>query len=101
MPQHHYVVIGASAGGLPALTTVLQGLSPSSRAVLVVVMHTRTEANGLLPAILGRVSTLPVAFARDHEVPRPGHIYVAPPDFHVIVTARGLRVLHGPRENGF
>jgi two-component system chemotaxis response regulator CheB len=101
MSQHDVVVIGASAGGLPALTAIIQQLSPSTNAVVLVVMHTRTEGNGMLPAILGRSTSLPVALARDREIPRHGHIYVAPADLHLIVTNGRLRVLHGPRENGF
>jgi two-component system chemotaxis response regulator CheB len=42
-----------------------------------------------------------VALARDREQPQLGRIYVAEPDCHLMVTADGLRVTHGPRENGF
>jgi two-component system chemotaxis response regulator CheB len=70
-------------------------------ACVLVVVHSPSNGTGVLPDILARSTTLPVAFA-EHEQPlEPGHIFVARPDFHLIVTTRGLRVIHGPRENGF
>jgi len=101
MPLHDIVVIGGSAGALQALTVIVERLPPGLRACVLIVMHTRAESSGLLPAILGRVSTLPVKSARDGAPLTPGHIFVAPPDFHLIVDASAMRLSHGPRENGF
>jgi two-component system chemotaxis response regulator CheB len=99
--HHDLIVIGASAGGLPALSAIVQRLPANITASVVVVVHTPAENNGFLPSILSRISALPVGFARDQEPLRHGRIYVARPDFHLLVTRRSLRVLHGPRENGF
>jgi two-component system, chemotaxis family, protein-glutamate methylesterase/glutaminase len=100
MPRH-IVVIGASAGGLQALTTLVERLPSSLPAAVLVVMHTRASSNGVLPDILRRAGILPVQFAKDGDVLAPGHIYVARPDYHLLVTETGLRVVHGPKENGF
>src|SRR5262245_30108677 len=102
MAQYDLVVIGASAGGLEALTTIAAGLSPTLGACVLVAMHTRPNDNlGLLPEILGRSSRLPVDFASDRMRIELGHIFVASPDFHLLVYQNLLRVVHGPRENGF
>lgn len=101
MPQPDIIVIGASAGGLPALTTILNGLPPTLPAVVLVVMHIGATSNGVLPTILRRHVDLPVLFANDYVRPVHGHIYVARPDFHLLVHDGHLRVVHGPRENGF
>ncbi|HET9369674.1 MAG TPA: chemotaxis protein CheB [Vicinamibacterales bacterium] len=101
MSQRDLVVIGASAGGLQALTAIFERLPTTLAASVVVVLHTSAEADGLLPGILARVSALPVSYAADRVQPAPGHIYVAPPDRHVIIDDHHLRVVHGPRENGF
>jgi two-component system chemotaxis response regulator CheB len=101
MPGHDVVVIGGSAGALEPLTTIIRQLPRRLSACVLVVLHSSAEGNGMLPAILERSASLPVAFARNHDPIVPGHIYVAVPDFHLIVTASGLRVVHGPRENGF
>jgi two-component system chemotaxis response regulator CheB len=98
---HDVVVIGASAGGLQALTEVLEPLPGHLSACILVVMHTSSNGSGVLPEILSRVTSLPVAFAATGDPLEPGRVYLARPDFHLIVTASALRVVHGPRENGF
>jgi two-component system chemotaxis response regulator CheB len=101
MPAHDLVVIGGSAGGLQALTKVVAELPPSLAACVLVVLHTSPIGDGVLPGILERATSLPVSTARNHDPIAPGRVYVAVPDFHLIVTSSGLRVVHGPRENGF
>jgi two-component system chemotaxis response regulator CheB len=55
----------------------------------------------VLPRLLARHTALPVDEATDGARREPGRIYVAPTDHHVLITAAGLRVVRGPRENGF
>jgi two-component system, chemotaxis family, protein-glutamate methylesterase/glutaminase len=100
MPPRDLVVIGASAGGLRALGEILGGLPPALPAAIVVVLHTRSTGGGL-PKVLARRSAFPVEAAADGAVLRHGTVYVAPADRHVVVAAKGLRVVRGPRENGF
>jgi two-component system chemotaxis response regulator CheB len=101
MSQRDVVVIGASAGGLQALSTIVQALPAGLRASVLVVMHSSGNGQGVLPQILERISSLPAAFAADGETLAPARIYVAPPDFQLIVEAHSLLLVHGPRENGF
>ena len=100
MPNRDLVVIGASAGGLPALYTILGSLPPTLPAAVVVVVHTRS-AGGVLAQVLRRRSGLPVDGAADGADIEPGRVYVAPADRHVLVDENRLRVVHGPRESGF
>lgn len=100
MPQHDVIVVGASAGGLQALTAIVERLPATLEACVLVVMHTRAESNGVLPDILRRFTAIPVQFATHADQLQRG-IYVAPPDVHLIVTRDGLSLVHGPRENGF
>src|SRR5687768_18379985 len=100
MPTRDLVVIGASAGGLQALFTILGALPPALPAAVVVVVHTRSTA-GVLPQVLGRRSALPVEAAADGAALEIGRVYVAPGDRHVLVGRKGLRAVRGPRENGF
>lgn len=95
------VVIGASAGGLEALRTIVAALPPDLDAAFFIVVHTRSTNDGQLPRILERRTALRVGFAHDGDPIIPGRIYVAPSDFHLILTQDVVRVLHGPRENGF
>jgi hypothetical protein len=95
------VVIGASAGGLPALTSIVGELPRSLPASLLVVVHAAMDGSRLLPTMLGRASALPAAFAAAGDRLAPDRIYVAPPDRHLIVQNERLSVVHGPRENAF
>lgn len=93
------IVIGASAGGVEALRRLTADLPPDLRAGVVVVLHLAPGAASGLPAILGRSGALAASHARDRESLLPGHIYVAPPDRHVVVSDGVLRLTSGPREN--
>jgi two-component system, chemotaxis family, protein-glutamate methylesterase/glutaminase len=101
MPKVELVVIGASAGGLDGLLTIVTQLPPSLAATVVIVMHTNSAGTSYLPEILGRVSRLPVTLAVDRQKLAGGHILIAPPDFHVLINRRSLSLTRGPRENGF
>ncbi len=100
-PHRDIIVIGASAGGLAALVELVRDLPEDLPAALFIVIHTSPDNPGVLPQILGRAGKLPVAFARDGEPIVPGRVYVAPPDHHLLLKARTVRVTRGPKENGF
>lgn len=102
MPGRDIVVIGASTGGIEALKVVASGLPRDFRASVFVVLHTAPHGLGILPEILMGAGPLPASNARDWEQIKPGHIYVAPPDYHLLVERGGYtRVTQGPRENRF
>jgi two-component system, chemotaxis family, protein-glutamate methylesterase/glutaminase len=95
------VVIGASSGGVEALTDLVARLPADLAAAVLVVPRTPPTRDRRLPAILGRAGVLPAAHARDGEPIRPGQIYVAPPNYHLAVQAESLQLVQGPTENGF
>jgi len=95
------VVIGASAGGLQALVEIFEGLPKQLRASVFVVVHTGAESTSYLPEILSRTSSLPVSLAAHQARIQPGHIYIAPPDMHLLLGSGVMRLSHGPKENGF
>jgi DNA-binding NarL/FixJ family response regulator len=78
-----------------ALSTIVQALPAGLRASVLVVMHSSTNGQGVLPQILERISSLPAAFATDGDVLVHGRIYIAPPDFQLIVGPNrdGLKTL--------
>jgi two-component system chemotaxis response regulator CheB len=95
------VVIGASAGGIRALRTVLGPLPRGFPAPVAVVVHTSPHSPGILDEILDRAGELPATHARDGEPLRDGHVYIAPPDYHMLVEPGLVRLTRGPRENRF
>jgi two-component system, chemotaxis family, protein-glutamate methylesterase/glutaminase len=99
MPNRALIVIGASAGGIEALQQLLKDLPADFAAAVLIVLHTSSQPSDILPAILQRSTRLPVSQPSDGEVIRRGSIYVAPPDFHMIVEGNLLKVVQGPKEN--
>src|SRR5215211_7970860 len=99
MNQRNIVVIGASAGGIQALTTLVAGLPRDFPAPLLVVVHIPQYAVSRLPEILSRSGPLPAVHAQHGEVIEPGRIYIAPPDRHLLVRTGRIELSRGPREN--
>jgi two-component system chemotaxis response regulator CheB len=100
MPGHDLIVVGASAGGVEALVELVAGLPPDLPAAVCIVLHVPAAGTSLLPQILSRAGSLPTGHARDGELLRHGHIYVAPPDSHLVIEPARMRLVAGPRENG-
>jgi len=94
------VVAGASAGGVEALMGLVAGLPAGWPAALLVVLHGPPGGRGLLGPILDRAGPLPAAEAVDGEPLRPGRVYVARPDHHLLLEHGRVRVLPGPHEHG-
>ena len=93
------IVIGASAGGIEALQNLLAPLPSDLPAAILVVLHTSGRSGSLLPQILGRATPLKASHPEDGTQIRAGNVYIAPPDFHMLVQGNHIRVLRGPREN--
>jgi two-component system, chemotaxis family, protein-glutamate methylesterase/glutaminase len=102
MPKKDIVVVGASAGGIEAMRTLLGSLPQGFPASVFFVQHISPDAPSMLPVILERAGRLPVDSARDGVEFRPRHVYVAPPDHHLLLGPGGrMRVTRGPKENRF
>ena len=94
------VVVGASAGGVEPLKAVAASLPDDFPAAVAVVLHVPADVPSRLPEILARAGALPATHALDGEPLCDRHIYVAPPDRHLIVADGRLSVVRGPAENG-
>ncbi|HEY0070149.1 MAG TPA: chemotaxis protein CheB [Chloroflexia bacterium] len=99
MPGHDIIVIGASAGGVEALTSLVRHLPEDLPAAIFAVLHISPESPSRLPEILSRAGKLPASQPRHGEEIKPGHIYVAVPDHHLLVHKGHIGVVHGPKEN--
>ncbi|NMG18175.1 chemotaxis protein CheB [Brasilonema bromeliae] len=99
MPGHDIIVIGASAGGVEALKELVAPLPKDLRAAIFIVVHIFAQSKSFLPDILSRCGSLRATHAKDAEAIEHGHIYVAPPDYHLLVKRGYIRVVQGPKEN--
>lgn len=95
--ESRILVIGASAGGVTALQSLLGWFDPHWQLSVFVTIHTG-KSRSLLPQILKRSCRFPVHFAEHGKVFTTG-IYIAPPDRHLIVEATTMSLSAGPREN--
>ena len=93
------VVIGASAGGVSALQTVVSALPPGFDAAVFVALHLWPEADSRLPEILTRAGNLPASHPADGAHFETGRIYAAPPDRHLLLNDSRMTVVRGPKEN--
>lgn len=99
--QHRIIVIGASAGGFEAFKRLIAGLPPDFGTPIFIVWHMSPDVRGILPQVLNRVNTIEAALACNNEAIKPGRIYVAPPDHHLLIEDGKVLVTHGPKENRF
>lgn len=84
--------VGASAGGLEALTTFLKSLPERPNAAFVIAQHLAPHSKSMMVELLGRQTSLPVIPIRDHLQLRPGIISIVPPNFDVNVENGELRL---------
>ena len=79
------VVIGASAGGIEALSVLLPALPADTTAAIFIVLHLPRDRPSLLCEIFARKCALPVREAQDKEPVAPGTVYFAPANYHLLV----------------
>jgi two-component system chemotaxis response regulator CheB len=97
--RHDIIVIGGSSGALEELRKIVAMLPADLPASIFVTLHTSPESPGILADILSRAGTLRAKHPEHGEEIRPGTIYVAPPDSHLLVNSGYVKVSRGPREN--
>ena len=93
------LVIGASAGGVTALKTLAASLPAGLNASLFVVIHVAAEGPALMADILNAAGPLNAVYPQDRQPFERGHIYLAPPDHHLLLEGDRMRVVRGPKEN--
>jgi two-component system chemotaxis response regulator CheB len=103
MPEgnRNIIVLGASAGGLKALRWIVSRLPANLDAALFVCVHVAPDRPSHLPQILSKAGPMRASHPADGEEIRTSRVYVAPPDNHLLVNERNVRVVRGPQENRY
>lgn len=96
--RYYLVGIGASAGGLEALTALIARLAPDLGLSYVVIQHLSPTHRSMLVPLLGRETPMSVREVEDGIVPEPDSIYVAPAGRNVLFENGCLRVVDTERE---
>jgi two-component system, chemotaxis family, protein-glutamate methylesterase/glutaminase len=99
MPGHDIIVVGASAGGVEALTYLAKKLPKDIKAAILIVLHVPAQGTSVLPRILTRAGNLPALHPKNGEEIVPGKIYIAPPNYHLLVQPGHIHLSRGAREN--
>ncbi len=87
MSRYRAIVMGVSAGGFKALSTVLPKLQPSLPLPVLIVQHLSPVSDTYLVDHLKRLCAVKVKMAEDKEPAEAGVVYLAPPDYHLLVEA--------------
>jgi two-component system, chemotaxis family, protein-glutamate methylesterase/glutaminase len=85
-PLPQVIVLAASAGGLAAISEVLSGLSMDFPAPIVIVQHLEPYHPSRMVEILRYRFLMPIKQAEEGDVLQSGKIYIAPPNYHVLVN---------------
>ncbi|WP_414529110.1 chemotaxis protein CheB [Nodularia chucula] len=80
-----FIVIGTSLGGLSALQILLSNLPANFIVPIAIVQHRHKNSNGNLQGLLQAKSVLPIQEVEDKDEILPGKVYLAPPDYHLLV----------------
>lgn len=97
--MNRIVVVGASAGGIPALQTIVRQLPPDFPAPILVVVHISDSHESVLPNMLKRAGPLNAVHPYNGQRLESGTIYVAPPNYHMVVIDHHVQLKNSPKEN--
>jgi two-component system, chemotaxis family, protein-glutamate methylesterase/glutaminase len=95
------IVIGASAGGVEALSRLCSALPADFPGSLFVVLHMTASGESRLPEILNRRAALTAVHPEAITNIEPGVIYVARPNRHLIIDDGRVSLTSGPRRSGY
>ena len=79
------MVIGGSAGSLEVIIALLQALPQSPGAAVIIIVHRKNDLESILANLLSYKTHLPVREVEDKDAILPDHVYIAPPDYHLLI----------------
>jgi two-component system, chemotaxis family, protein-glutamate methylesterase/glutaminase len=97
------LVVGSSTGGPQALLKLFGDLKTSVKLPILITQHMPATFTAILAQHLNKQSGMPAAEGKDGDVVKPGHIYVAPGNYHMLIEKLGkdkvIRLKQTPPEN--
>lgn len=85
MNRFKVVAIGGSAGSLEAILAIVQGLPKSPGAAIIIIVHRKNDLESILQNLLSHKTHLVVKEVEDKDSIFPNNIYIAPPDYHLLI----------------
>jgi len=84
------IAIGASTGGTEAIKQILENMPPNAPGI-VISQHIPATFSTSFAARMNQLSEMSVVEAEDNKVILPGHVYIAPGNYHLLVRRDGAR----------
>lgn len=83
--DYRAVVMGASAGGFEALRIILTMIKPDFPMPILIVQHISSDSDNYMVSNLNKLCKISVKEAVEREKILPGLVYIAPPNYHLLV----------------
>ena len=93
MEKEGVIIFGGSAGSIEAIMNIFPFIPANYPFAIVVVLHRKNTVEHHLEDVLNRQAQLPVLEIQDKMQLEPGHIYIAPGDYHLLVDDNGFCTL--------
>ena len=87
------VAIGASAGGLEAISLLLAQLEPSFSYAVIILQHLSPNYKSMMPELLIRETRLNVHTLENGTIPVAGNVYVVPPNYHALLSEQCIELI--------
>lgn len=85
LAEYKIVAIGGSAGSLDVIFKIVEALPQQLNASFIIVIHRKSSPDSILVNLLSTKTSLPVKEVEDKEALLPGRIYIAAPDYHLLI----------------
>ena len=95
------VVIGGSAGSLEVVLHIVEQLPANPKAVFIIILHRKNDKESILQSLIAQKTTLTVIEVEDKEMIHPDTIYLAPPDYHLLIENETIFSLDGSHKINF
>ncbi len=83
--KYRALIVGGSAGSLEVILSLVEKFPVDAGMVYMIVLHRKNDAESVLSQLLATRTTMPVREAEDKDDIMPNMVYVAPPDYHLLL----------------
>ena len=83
--KYKVVVVGGSAGSLDIILNIISYADASADVIYIIILHRKNDTDSLLTGLFSSRTKLKVKEVEDKDYILPGYIYVAPPDYHLLL----------------
>ena len=83
--RYKVIVVGGSAGSLDVMLRIISTANTTSGIIYIIIIHRKNDADSVLTGLFSSRTALKVKEVEDKDYILPGHIYIAPADYHLLI----------------